>query len=65
MNPNVEELAELVKKMREWQKRFFGGDRSAEVVRVAKDWERKVDAAVKAVLHPPAPTLFDAADGEG
>ena len=59
------EFAELVKKMREWQKRFFAGERSAEVVGVAKDYERKVDAAVKAILNPPPPTLFDATAGEG
>lgn len=56
---SLAEFAELVKKMREWQKRFFGGERSADVVRVAKDYERKVDAALKTILNPPPPPLFD------
>lgn len=58
------EFAELVKKMREWQRRIAGGERSAEAASVANDYARKVDAAVKAILSPPAPSLFDGPTGE-
>ena len=54
------ELAHLVKRMREKQKQFFRGARSAQVVAEAKDLERKVDQALSEILHPPRPSLFDA-----
>jgi len=49
----VEELAELVRQMREVQKRFFRGDKSADTVGRAKALERQVDAAVREITHPP------------
>jgi hypothetical protein len=56
---SVQELALLVKNCRDAQKRFFKGDRSADAVRISKDWERRVDDAVDSILKPPTPGLFD------
>ncbi len=53
----IEELAALVKEMRDLQKRFFRGERS--VVTRAKEVEREVDRAVESVLSPsPQMELF-------
>lgn len=49
---SIEELAELVRQMREVQKRFFRGDKSADTVGRAKALERQVDAAVLAIVQP-------------
>lgn len=43
-------FAKLVKAMRAVQVRFFSGDRSAECVRLAKDFEARVDRAAAWVL---------------
>lgn len=43
-------LARDVKAMRDIQKRFFGGERSAAVVRDAKQIERHVDRLVAEIL---------------
>ena len=62
---SARELAELVERMRAMQKRFFGGEKSGEVVGKAKHLERQVDTAVHDILHPPPPSLFDQpAEGE-
>ena len=53
----AKELARLVKSMREVQKRFFAGERSSELIRQAKDWERRTDKAVAEVLDD-RPSLF-------
>jgi hypothetical protein len=46
----VVRLAKLVKLMRDSQRRYFGGDRSAEAIAHAKDLERRVDKAIAWVL---------------
>lgn len=56
------DLAYLVKRMRDAQKNYFR-TRAPEVLGESKKLEREVDAAVKGVLEPPAPTLFDDEDG--
>lgn len=48
----LEEFAELVRQMREAQKRFFKGDRSAHLVGRAKALERQVDDAVETITRP-------------
>lgn len=55
----VWEYADLVRRMREAQKRFFAGDKTGAAVGLAKQLERQVDAATAEVLNPPARTLFD------
>jgi len=52
------ELARLVKTMRDVQDRYFR-TRQPSLLHVARDMERRVDAAVKNVLHPPTPDLFE------
>jgi hypothetical protein len=51
--------AELVREMRDIQRRFFKGEKSAAVVRQAKSLESRVDQATAAILDPPPPSLFD------
>ena len=56
-------FARLVKGMRDAQNRFFKGDRSAEAVRYARDFERRVDKALDEILRPDRePSLFDPRD---
>ncbi len=54
----LEELARLVRQMRHAQSRYFR-DRSQQNLLESKDWERKVDQAVAAVLDEKGPGLFD------
>src|SRR5438105_1911749 len=56
---DLETLARLIRDMRQHQVAFFTTKSQAELA-ASKDYERRVDQAVKDVLHPPAPGLFDA-----
>lgn len=56
---DLESFARLVRDMRQKQKAYFAG-RSQTVLQESKDLERRVDTAVKVVLEPPVPGLFDA-----
>jgi hypothetical protein len=55
----TEDLARLVLKCRNALRRYFK-DRSPQLLNEARDWERRLDAAVKEVLTPPETTLFNA-----
>lgn len=57
----IEELARLVKSMRDTQKAYFR-ERTPTKLRESKDAEWRIDATVKEILDPPQPGLFD---GEG
>lgn len=55
-------LAKLVKLMRDGQRKYFNGDRSPATLAAVKDYERRVDKAVKwVILHrqPKQGTLFN------
>ncbi len=53
----TEELARLAKQVRDAQKRYFR-TRTPSDLRESKDHERRLDAAITAVLDPPTPDLF-------
>jgi hypothetical protein len=53
----VEELARLVKRMREAQARYFR-TRDTAALAESKDLERRIDEAVRGVLSPEPPGLF-------
>lgn len=55
---NISDLARLVESMRKAQNEYFR-QRDNTRLNISKDWERKVDKAVKDVLHPESPGLFD------
>ncbi len=55
---DVETLARLVRDMRQHQKDYFR-TKSGEELTASKDYEKRVDAAVKEVLEPTGPDLFD------
>lgn len=54
----IDDFARLVRSMREAQTVSFR-TRAANHVVASRDWERRVDAAVREVLEPPQPGLFD------
>src|SRR5436309_3393899 len=56
---DLESLARLVRDMRQHQRDYSRTKSQAELA-ASKDYERRVDQAVKEVLNPPAPGLFDA-----
>lgn len=58
-------LAKLVKLMRAAQRQYFAGDRSDAVIAQAKDYERRVDRAVKWVLDHRQGELFPRESGAG
>jgi len=43
-------LARLVKLMRDGQRKYFAGDRSPATLAAVKDYERRVDKAVKWIM---------------
>jgi hypothetical protein len=55
---DLKALADLVRRMREAQRRYFAG-RSTGDLEASKALERQVDAACREVLDPPQPGLFD------
>lgn len=57
-----EELLATVKEMRDLQHRFFGGEKTADVVGAAKRLERAVDDEFKRREKPKGKTLFDMID---
>ena len=54
----VVRLAKLVKVMRDLQKRYFDGEKNSTVLKQSKDYERRVDKAVRWVLAHRQPELF-------
>lgn len=58
------ELARLVKRCREHQRRYFR-ERTPQLLAECRDLERRVDRAVAEVLDPPAADLFTDVGGEG
>ena len=68
---NATELALLVKRMRDAQRRYFKG-RTSDLLCESKRLEAEVDGAVAATLSgpslfddaPPVPTAADEADGQ-
>ncbi len=58
----IEELARIVRSMRNAQSVYFR-HKGAQDLNNARDWERRVDLAVKEILSPPAPRLFDCGPG--
>lgn len=62
---DVDTLVLLVKNMRDAQKTYFR-DRQPSKLNESKDWERRVDVALKAILEPETNGLFDGSNaGEG
>jgi hypothetical protein len=56
------EYAELGRRMRDAQKRFFKGDKSAAAVAIAKRLEKEFDDETERRLGVNSPTLFDLID---
>lgn len=54
----VVELARLALETREAQRRYFR-ERTPEALERSKALEKRLDAAVKEILDPPPPGLFD------
>jgi hypothetical protein len=52
-------LAKLVKLMRDAQRHYFAGDKSAVTLAMARQFEQRVDKAVKWVLEHRQGRLFD------
>lgn len=59
----VEDLARLVRDMRKWQRDYFR-TKEAKALNASKDYERRVDEAVREVLGDRQPGLFGAKGGE-
>lgn len=59
---SIKELADLGRRMREAQRAYFR-EKEAGKLEESKRLEREFDAAVKDVLDPPPPSLFDATEG--
>jgi hypothetical protein len=60
---NATELARLVTRMRQAQKKWFRGDKSSATLEASKALEREVDRACAAVLEP-EPPLFAREGGD-
>ena len=63
--PTVQELADLVKRMRDKQTEYFTRGRQLAVLQEARDLERRVDEAVQKVRGEYTPPLFSTDEQEG
>jgi hypothetical protein len=58
----LQQLARLAREMREAQRIYFRS-RTPEALERSKSLERRLDVAVKEILDPPPPGLFDREEG--